>query len=83
MSRGFDAVNDINDSKELWKLAVRVEDLWTVTHRGKEHLEFLILDKQVLQFKLTVLCSYYVLHDNNTNFGYCLFCVFIYYCLQG
>ncbi|KAK2381460.1 hypothetical protein QL285_069055 [Trifolium repens] len=46
MSRGFDAVNDINDSKELWKLAVRVEDLWTVTHRGKEHLEFLILDKQ-------------------------------------
>ncbi|KAK2452113.1 hypothetical protein QL285_011107 [Trifolium repens] len=46
MSRGFDAVKDINDSKELWKLAVRVEDLWTVTHRGKEHLEFLILDKQ-------------------------------------
>ncbi|KAK2448879.1 replication protein A 70 kDa DNA-binding subunit B [Trifolium repens] len=46
MSRGFDAVQNVNDSKEQWKLAVRVEDLWTVTNRGKEHMEFLILDKQ-------------------------------------
>jgi hypothetical protein len=50
MSRGFDAVQNVNDSKEQWKLAVRVEDLWTVTNRGKEHMEFLILDKQVRPF---------------------------------
>jgi hypothetical protein len=47
MSRGFDVVGNVNDSKELWKLAVRIEDIWTVNNRGKEHIEFLILDKQV------------------------------------
>jgi hypothetical protein len=32
MSRGFDAVGNVNDSKELWKLAVRIEDIWTVNN---------------------------------------------------
>jgi hypothetical protein len=47
MSRGFDKVGNVNDSKELWKLGVRIEDIWTVNNRGKEHIEFIILDKQV------------------------------------
>jgi len=47
MSRVLDDVKFFNDSKELWKLAVRLEDIWTVTNAGKEHPEFLILDKQV------------------------------------
>ncbi|GAU20371.1 hypothetical protein TSUD_11890 [Trifolium subterraneum] len=46
MSRVVDDVKSVNDSKELWKLAVRLEDIWTVTNGGQEHLEFLILDKQ-------------------------------------
>ncbi|CAJ2628354.1 unnamed protein product [Trifolium pratense] len=46
MSRAFDDVKSVNDSKELWKLIVRLKDIWTVTNGGKEHLEFLILDKQ-------------------------------------
>jgi hypothetical protein len=47
MSRAVDDIKSINDSKELWKLAVRLEDIWTATKGGQEHLEFLILDKQV------------------------------------
>jgi hypothetical protein len=46
MSRALDTIKSVNDSKELWKLGVRLEDIWTVTNQGKEHLEFIILDKQ-------------------------------------
>jgi hypothetical protein len=28
MSRDFDSIKDINDGKELWKFAVRLEDMW-------------------------------------------------------
>ncbi|PNX96868.1 hypothetical protein L195_g020084, partial [Trifolium pratense] len=47
MSRGLDAIKNINDTKELWKLAVRFEDIWTLySGTRNEHIEFLILDKQ-------------------------------------
>jgi hypothetical protein len=47
MSRAIDFIKDINDEKELWKLAVRLEDVWKTGIGRGEHLEFLILDKQV------------------------------------
>jgi hypothetical protein len=47
MLTALDDVKSVNDSNELWKLAVRLEDIWTVTYTGIQHLEFLILDKQV------------------------------------
>jgi hypothetical protein len=47
MSRGFDSIKDINDGKELWKFAVRLEDMWKMGICKGEHIEFLILDKQV------------------------------------
>ncbi|WJX19753.1 hypothetical protein P8452_09396 [Trifolium repens] len=46
MSRDFDNIKDINDGKEIWKLAVRLEDLWKSGIGKNEHMEFLILDKQ-------------------------------------
>ncbi|MCI07260.1 replication protein A1-like protein, partial [Trifolium medium] len=46
MARSVDLIKDINADKELWKLAVRVEDLWKSGVGRNEHLEFLILDKQ-------------------------------------
>jgi hypothetical protein len=45
--RGFDSIKDINDGKELWKFAVRLEDMWKMDVGKGEHIEFLILDKQV------------------------------------
>jgi hypothetical protein len=52
MSRGFDSIKDINDGKEPWKFAVRLEDMWKMGVGKGEHIEFLILDKQVC-FALT------------------------------
>ncbi|KAK2402288.1 hypothetical protein QL285_051823 [Trifolium repens] len=47
MARALDFIKDINDGKELWKFAVRLEDIWKTGIGKGEHLEFIILDKQV------------------------------------
>ncbi|XP_058751126.1 uncharacterized protein LOC131624172 [Vicia villosa] len=45
MSRKFSSLKDINDSKETWRLVIRVVDLWSViNNKGKEHLEMVIMD---------------------------------------
>ncbi|WJX19054.1 hypothetical protein P8452_08788 [Trifolium repens] len=46
MARALDFIKDINDGKELWKFAVRQEDIWKTGIGKGEHLEFIILDKQ-------------------------------------
>jgi hypothetical protein len=52
MSREVDFIKDVDDGQELWKLAVRVEDLWKSGIGKNEHIEFVILDKQVNIFIL-------------------------------
>jgi hypothetical protein len=47
MARALDFIKDINDGKELWKFAVRLEDIWKTGIGKGEYLEFIILDKQV------------------------------------
>ncbi|KAI5417879.1 hypothetical protein KIW84_042488 [Lathyrus oleraceus] len=45
MSRKLDSVKDINDSKETWRLAVRIMDVWSVVNnKGIEHLEMIVMD---------------------------------------
>ncbi|KAI5422625.1 hypothetical protein KIW84_045889 [Lathyrus oleraceus] len=45
MSRKVDYVKDINDSKETWRLAVRIMDVWSVVNnKGIEHLEMIVMD---------------------------------------
>ncbi|KAI5428027.1 hypothetical protein KIW84_033152 [Lathyrus oleraceus] len=45
MSRKVDSVKDINDSKETWRLAVRIMDVWSVVNnKGVEHLEMIVMD---------------------------------------
>ncbi|KAI5433567.1 hypothetical protein KIW84_020746 [Lathyrus oleraceus] len=45
MSRNVDSVKDINDSKETWRLAVRMMDVWSVVNnKGIEHLEMIVMD---------------------------------------
>jgi hypothetical protein len=62
MSRDFDNIKDINDGKEIWKLAVRLEDLWKSGVGKNEHMEFLILDKQVPLKTLNVTFILYLLY---------------------
>jgi hypothetical protein len=54
MSRTEDFIKDINDGKELWILGVRLEDMWKTGLGRNEHLEFLILDKQVEYYGLSL-----------------------------
>ncbi|MCI40820.1 hypothetical protein A2U01_0062053, partial [Trifolium medium] len=47
MSRAVDNIKDINDKKEVWKVAVKVDDIWTITKSSKEYAEMIIRDIQV------------------------------------
>lgn len=49
MERPFEYVADINDKKDLWKLAVKVKDKWTMVKDGREHLELVIADAKVVK----------------------------------
>jgi hypothetical protein len=60
MARAIDFIKDINDEKELWKLIVCLEDVWKTGIGQGEHLEFLILDKQV-KFSKSIADLYYTL----------------------
>ncbi|KAI5406962.1 hypothetical protein KIW84_053278 [Lathyrus oleraceus] len=45
MSRKVDSMKDINDSKETWRLVVRIMDVWSiVNNKGIEHLEMIVMD---------------------------------------
>ncbi|XP_058741854.1 replication protein A 70 kDa DNA-binding subunit B-like [Vicia villosa] len=46
MARPMEKVVDINDSKELWKVAVRVVHKWKVVSNNKEHYEMIFQDKE-------------------------------------
>ncbi|KAK2370884.1 hypothetical protein QL285_083889 [Trifolium repens] len=44
MSRSCDHIKDLNDKKEVWKLAVRIDDIWSNTKSSKEYAEMVIRD---------------------------------------
>ncbi|XP_058774373.1 uncharacterized protein LOC131648653 [Vicia villosa] len=45
MSRPIEPLKEINDSKDLWKIAVRCKHLWSVTSSSnKEHMEMVLVD---------------------------------------
>lgn len=47
--RGYEKIIDVNDSKDVWNLAVRVVDLWTVISKGRqESMDMIIVDKEVI-----------------------------------
>ncbi|XP_058751158.1 uncharacterized protein LOC131624214 [Vicia villosa] len=46
MARPMEKVVDINDTKELWKVAVRVVHKWKVVSNNKEHCEMIFQDKE-------------------------------------
>ncbi|XP_058762781.1 uncharacterized protein LOC131636142 isoform X2 [Vicia villosa] len=51
MARSFELVKDINDTKEIWKVAVRVHHKWIVVSKNKEHFEMLLCDKENSELK--------------------------------
>lgn len=51
MTRPFELVKDINDSKELWKIVVRIHHKWIVVSKNKEHFQMIVVDKEVCFLK--------------------------------
>ncbi|XP_058772418.1 uncharacterized protein LOC131646384 [Vicia villosa] len=47
MARPMEKIIDINDTKELWKVAVRVAHKWKVVSNNKEHFEMIFQDKEL------------------------------------
>lgn len=47
VARGFDKIKDLDDSKDVWVLAVRIVDLWPVIGKYKsEHVEMIVKDAE-------------------------------------
>ncbi|KAK2372873.1 hypothetical protein QL285_073960 [Trifolium repens] len=44
MARAFDQISKLNDTKKIWRLAVKVNDFWTTTKSSKEYAEMIIRD---------------------------------------
>jgi hypothetical protein len=60
--RPFEKIKDINDSKSLWRIAVRVKDLWIVRH-GKslnQHIEMVASDELVIQYSVCMYIHKYI-----------------------
>ncbi|KAE9607670.1 putative nucleic acid-binding protein [Lupinus albus] len=47
LSRPFDFIKDLNDSKHIWKIAVRITQIWYVQIPLKPgHLEMILMDSK-------------------------------------
>lgn len=47
MGLSIEAIIDINDYKETWRLDVRVVDVWSVVNNHEnEHLEMIVMDSK-------------------------------------
>ncbi|KAE9607635.1 putative nucleic acid-binding protein [Lupinus albus] len=55
LSRPFDFINDLNDSKYLWKIAVRITQIWYVQIPPKPgHLEMILMDSKGDKIQVSV-----------------------------
>jgi hypothetical protein len=62
MARNFEFIKDINDHKDLWKVALKVRDKWTSQKEEKEYLELVVVDSKVSFFNQT--------HNSTFNFTF-------------
>ncbi|RHN52489.1 putative nucleic acid-binding protein [Medicago truncatula] len=63
MERPVQLISDVNDKKDLWKLAVKVKNKWTVVKDGKEHLELVIVDDKGNDIQVIIPTGYKAVYD--------------------
>ncbi|KAI5408452.1 hypothetical protein KIW84_054330 [Lathyrus oleraceus] len=77
MARPFEKITDINKTKELWKIAVKVHHKWTVISNNKEHIQLIFVDANdtdvhvIVPTTLKATCDSVLLVNNTytvTNF---------------
>jgi hypothetical protein len=58
--RPFEKIKDIDDTKSLWRIAVRVKDLWVVRHgkTNNQHFEMVVCDELVTIINLVYILLY-------------------------
>lgn len=66
MEKSFENISDINDTKDLWKVAMRVHHKWTILSNNKEHFERTFVNKDVS-------LNFYVLISVMMRFHYIIF----------
>ncbi|KAI5430375.1 hypothetical protein KIW84_034817 [Lathyrus oleraceus] len=72
MSRKVDSVKDINDSKETWRLVVRIMDVWSVVNnKGIEHLEMIVMDSLVIKENMTCIINNGSVYNNDFQWKVC------------
>jgi hypothetical protein len=52
--RPLEKIKEINDTKSMWRIAVRVKDLWIVPHgkSQKHHFEMVVCDELVIYYSV-------------------------------
>ncbi|CAL5212474.1 unnamed protein product [Lathyrus oleraceus] len=70
MARPIEDIKNINDFKNLWKIVVRIKDLWFVTTMAnKEHLEIFVIDLKKDMIQVTVPPHLVPKHKNTFKIG--------------
>src|SRR3954465_10537887 len=60
MARPLEKISDVNDEKELWKIAVKIHHKWSVISNNKEHFEMVVYDSEV-SFNIFTKSHYFLL----------------------
>ncbi|XP_058775346.1 uncharacterized protein LOC131649610 [Vicia villosa] len=69
MARPFELVKNINDTKELWKVAVLIHHKWTVLNKNKEHFELVVVDKDGCDIHVNVPHPFKQAYDSLLTVG--------------
>ncbi|KAI5442705.1 hypothetical protein KIW84_011658 [Lathyrus oleraceus] len=64
MARPFEKIVDINEIKELWKVAVKVHHKWTVISNNKEHIELIFVDAEGIDVHVIVPTTLKAMFDS-------------------
>ncbi|GAU36667.1 hypothetical protein TSUD_15800 [Trifolium subterraneum] len=54
MERPIKLLTEIHNKRELWKIAIKVKDKWTIFKDGKQSFELVVVDAKVETFKFSL-----------------------------
>ncbi|KAI5405219.1 hypothetical protein KIW84_052118 [Lathyrus oleraceus] len=58
MVKPLEKICDLNDTKDLWKVTLRVHHKWLVLSNNKEHFEMIFIDKDGADTHVVVPAAY-------------------------
>jgi hypothetical protein len=60
--RPLEKIKEINDTKSMWRISIRLKDLWIVPHgkTQKHHFEMVVRDDLVILYSVWTNIYYYI-----------------------